>query len=316
MGGVRGSRTAGLRAGDAELARQGRRRHQVLPLPRPRTSALARVVDVGPEHRDGHRHPPEHRIPVPDGALLLDCPHGRRAGMGVAAAVAGVDLLRRRARCAVPPPDAEGARRGRARRRAGVHAHALHARLRVADLGDPAAVRRAAVAARAHHPCAARRPRVDVPGDLRVRGAGDRRGERDRADLRGRRSAPVDRVRGLGRARDLVPPRVRGRGQDRRVDARRVGLVDRGPVVTRRLRAQRPEIHRDPPDRLPGVAAGRGAARARLLVLLRARQARALDRVQLRLHGAAADHRPSASPSRCSRCARPRWCGGVTARTS
>ena len=29
------------------------------------------AVHVGPEHRDRHGHPPEHRLPVPDGAVLL-----------------------------------------------------------------------------------------------------------------------------------------------------------------------------------------------------------------------------------------------------
>ncbi len=95
-----------------------------------------------------------------------------------------------------------------------------------------------------------------------------------------------------------------------------VGVVDRGPVVAGRVRAQRPEIHRDPRGRLPGVTAGRGAPRARLLVLLRPRQTRPLDRVQLRLHGAATHHLGELRHPRARDVLAPRWCGGATAPTS
>ena len=61
--------------------------------------------DVGPEHRPRHGHPPEHRLPVPDGALLLahadasGSPTGSRNGSGSARscslAGAGVRFLLR-----------------------------------------------------------------------------------------------------------------------------------------------------------------------------------------------------------------------------
>ncbi len=87
---LRAARAAGLRAGAADQAGQGRRRHQELPLPRSRPAARAGGVDVGPEHRDGHGHPPEHRLPVPDGPVLLGhapasaCPRGCRNACGSA----------------------------------------------------------------------------------------------------------------------------------------------------------------------------------------------------------------------------------------
>src|SRR5262249_27740165 len=80
----------------------GRRRHQVVPLPRSRTPARAGSVDVGPPHRDGDGHPPEHRLPLPDGPVLLGPAPGRRARLGVAAGVARLDPVRRRARRALP----------------------------------------------------------------------------------------------------------------------------------------------------------------------------------------------------------------------
>ena len=65
------ARRGDLHPAAAHQARQGQRRHQVLPLSRPRPDARPGSVDVGPEHRDGHGHPPEHRLPVADGAVLL-----------------------------------------------------------------------------------------------------------------------------------------------------------------------------------------------------------------------------------------------------
>ena len=51
------------------------------------------LVDVGPEHRVRHGHPPEHRLPVPDGPLLLGARRDRRARLGRAAALARQILL-------------------------------------------------------------------------------------------------------------------------------------------------------------------------------------------------------------------------------
>ena len=71
-----------LRPAAPHGAGTGRRRHQDVPLPRPGTAAVAGVVDVGPEHRPRNRHPPEHRLPVPDGAVLLGGRAARRARSG------------------------------------------------------------------------------------------------------------------------------------------------------------------------------------------------------------------------------------------
>ena len=115
-----------------------------VPLPRPGPAPGARAVDVGPEHRARHRHPPEHRVPVPDGPVLLGHPLRRGAGLGLAAPLARQHPDVRGARRALPVPHAARARTRRRRRGARVHALAVHARLRGAHLGDPAAVGRAA----------------------------------------------------------------------------------------------------------------------------------------------------------------------------
>ena len=101
-------------------------------------------VDVGPEHRAGHGHPPEHRLPVPDGPVLLGarrssaCPTGSRSGSGSARI-----LFAAGARRAVPAPHARTcAARASVVGRARVHALPVPARLRGAHLGDPAAVGR------------------------------------------------------------------------------------------------------------------------------------------------------------------------------
>ena len=76
------ARRGDLRPAAAHQARQGQRRHQVVPVSRPRPDARSGRVHVGPEHRSRHGHPPEHRLPVADRAVLLarrrrwGCPTG------------------------------------------------------------------------------------------------------------------------------------------------------------------------------------------------------------------------------------------------
>ncbi len=66
------------------------RRHQAVPLPRPGRADGAGPVAVGHVGRRRRRHPPDHRLPLADGALLLArrrrsaCPTGPRSGSGSA----------------------------------------------------------------------------------------------------------------------------------------------------------------------------------------------------------------------------------------
>ncbi len=51
------------------------------------------AVHVGPQRGHGHRHPPEHRLPVADGPVLLAHGAGRHARLGGPAALARVILF-------------------------------------------------------------------------------------------------------------------------------------------------------------------------------------------------------------------------------
>ena len=108
-----------------------------------------RRVPLGLAHRVRHRLPPDHRLPVPDGAVLLAHRPRRDARLGRATPLARVDLARRRPRRPVAVPHARRLARRRDRRRARLHAHALPARVHGPDLGAAPGVGRVAVAGRA-----------------------------------------------------------------------------------------------------------------------------------------------------------------------
>ena len=107
-----------LRAVPGVVARSRHCRHEAVPLPRSRPPALAGRVPLGLAHRVRHRLPPDHRLPVPDGAVLLAHRPRRDARVGRATPVARVDLARRRPRRPVAVPHARRrARRARSRAR-------------------------------------------------------------------------------------------------------------------------------------------------------------------------------------------------------
>ena len=170
--------------------RRGQRGHQDLPLPRPRPAARQGAVHVGPGHRARHGDPPDHRLPLPDGAVLLAHADPRVPRLGRATDLARHDLVRGRRGRAVP--DAHDGLEGRrsdacprdGRRRRGLHALPVRPRLRRAHLGDPPAVRGAALA---HRHGDAGRPRgwMAVAGVVRTRHRDRRRRQRDRVALRG-----------------------------------------------------------------------------------------------------------------------------------
>ena len=138
----------------------------------------------------------------------------------------------------------------------------------------------AAVDVGAHDPRAARGRGWRVPGDLRHRRADRRRRERDRARVR-RASRPVLWIRTRVCVTREVDVATRARGHVARIGLltlRHVAVVDRRALGAERLRAQHPEVHRDAARRVAVVDAERGAARPRVLVLLRHRPRRPLDR--------------------------------------
>ena len=197
---LRGAGAPRLRAGAAHQARQGRRRHQDA------TSTSTPVGCSSGRCRCGT--PTSGSAPSPTrtsatcsrwarttgSCTCSACPRGCRSDCGSAsilfgAALGMLFLLRT---LHVRGPGAVVATRR-------VHAHAVHARLLGAHLGDPAAVGRPAVDAGAHDPRAARgdkRGAWKYAGDLRHRRAGRRRRERDRAGVRGDRAGALDRLRG------------------------------------------------------------------------------------------------------------------------
>ena len=129
---------------------------------------LARAPSMwDPNIGDGHGHPPDHRLPVPDGPVLLGPRQARRSRLGRAATVARLDPVLRRAGHALPAAHVRDPRSRRRGRRARVHVHAVRPRLRGADLGAAAAVGGAAVD-----------DRVDAQGVARRRDGATRRSSR------------------------------------------------------------------------------------------------------------------------------------------
>jgi translation initiation factor IF-2 len=141
-----------LRAPVGDQAGEGGGRHQGLPLPRPGTAAPGGGVDVGPQPGDGHRHPPEHRLPLPDGPLLLVGPGPPRPHLGRPAHLDGDTALCRRDRVPVLRPAARPPGAGPGGRRPGLHRHPLPHRLPGPHLGHPHALGRPGLDAGAGDP--------------------------------------------------------------------------------------------------------------------------------------------------------------------
>ena len=231
------------------LSSPGKRRgrHEAVPLPRSREPARSCALDVGPARRGGNGAPSADRLPVPDGPVLLA--HGRRAcpRLDRAAVVDGNDLAARGARCAMAVHAPRCAALGRARRRAGVHAHAVPARVHRAHLRAAARVGVAPVDRRPHD---ARGP----AGRMARSGAA-------RADHHGRRGASTRRrccscssrrrcgssSRSARVACGSVPPRPRWVASRCSRWAHR--LVGDGAAPAGPVRTSRPAAHREPARR-------------------------------------------------------------------
>src|SRR5690606_36898609 len=103
---LRGLRSAVLPPAAPHPTRVDQRRHQVVPLPRPRPTPLAGVVDVGSPDRARHRLAPDHRLPLADGPVVLDVRTSRRPGLGGPTPVVGHAPVRRGNRRGVPAAEA------------------------------------------------------------------------------------------------------------------------------------------------------------------------------------------------------------------
>ena len=165
----------------------------------------------------------------------------------------GIDHVPGRPRRPLPPAHPRPGRAARHRGDVRLRAVALRPVAGGAHLGDPAAVRRAAVADRAHRP---RDPRTDVavPGPLRARDRDHRQHERHRPPARrarSRRSGWATRCSSPGR------PRLRqALGAVARIGVLTVGASlwwMAGPLLPGLLRHRHPPLHRDRPDRGRGV---------------------------------------------------------------
>ena len=128
------------------------------PTPRPTSTSTPPAARrawsmLGLQHRDGHGHPPEHRLPVADGALLLA---GRRNSVCRTGSPNGCGSARSCSSPARGPvPAADACARTRPHVTAARFCYALTPyvlTLGAAAVGDPAAVRRAPLAARADDP--------------------------------------------------------------------------------------------------------------------------------------------------------------------
>ncbi len=301
MGARRPARRGLLRPAPADPPGPGRRRHQVVPVPRPGPPPGPGLVDVGPQRGPGHGAAPEHRLPLAHGALLLGRRDPRPARLAGPAPVARVDPLPGRAGRALPAAEPGPVRSGRDRGHVPLRPVALRAHPGRAHLGPAAPVHRPRLDAGAHR---AGHPRADVgaPGPLRPRRPHLRLHQRHRAAAGGHRARAVDPLRHLRAARDPPAGGAGGHRPHRRADPRGVAVVDRRALGPGQLRHRRPALHRDGQDggrRLVGPGAPAGA---RLLVLLRRRQAGTLDRALGRLHPEpgpdrrhlrAAGHRPA-----------------------
>src|SRR5690349_10568372 len=98
-------RAARLRAVPAVVTGTDQRRFEAVPLPRSRPPARTRALPLGPAHRLRDGVTSDHRIPVPDGAVLL----AHRApppNLGRAALLARHHLVGRRTGRALALPHA------------------------------------------------------------------------------------------------------------------------------------------------------------------------------------------------------------------
>ncbi len=281
----------------------GRRGHQDLPVPGPGPAAAGRRLPVGPGRGPRRGDPPGHRLPLADGALLLVPRRHRGARLDGPAPLAGLAPVRRRGRRALPPAHAglarpTGGRRGRApdgdgpgplvgrghgRGRAGLRPQPLRPGLRGPDLGHPAPLGRAPLADRPPGPGDPGR-RLALPRRLRP---GHPHHQQHQPDLGGpgrHRADPVAGLRRLDRPGGALAPGP-GRGVAHGGPHRRgVPVVVRGPRRRGPVRHPDRPLHRDLPGGRRRLDDPGGGAGARLLVLLRQRQARPVDRPQHPLH--------------------------------
>ena len=282
-----------VRPAAAHPPRRGRRGHQDLPLPRPWPPARQGALHVGLGHRARHGHPPDPRLPVPDGPVLLAhadpraSPTGSRSASGSARscsppARACCSSCARWAGSAVEPTLARGMVVAAAVYMLSPYVLDYAARISVILLPWAALPWLIGMAMRA-----GTRGRMAVAGVVRGRDRARRRRQRHRAPLRGHRPGALARLRDVRHEGDR---RCGGRlAAIGRIGALTLGvslwwiagLWAQGKYGIPILRyTETYETVRE------GLERARGAAGPRLLVLLRRRQARPVDRAERRVHPA------------------------------
>ena len=242
-------------------ARSGERRHQDLSLSRPGTVRPPGGIAVGPLGGPRHCHPREHRLPAPDGAVLLVPGRTPRAAVGSPAAVDGRPVVGGRRRDPVSVPGRRAHRSGALRSGDRLHVHPLRPPVRREDLGHPDALGRPPLAGglRDSGPPAWR---VAIPGPVRLGGCLGERHQRQLDHLRGHRPGALVAVFGRHRPGGQLATSRGGRPEGRAPQRLGLAVVGHRPAGGGGLRRQRPEVHRDGPGDQLDVAGLRGDPRA------------------------------------------------------
>ena len=286
-----------LPAAGPHPAGPGRRRHEDLPVPRPGPAPARTPPSCGtPDSGLGTVTHQNIGYLLPMGPVLLVLRRHRRARLGGPAALAGQPSCSPPARASstsCAPSAGPTDRRATTTRRppatwrdAGMswpprlHAEPLRAGLLGPHLGDPAAVGRPALAHRLHRPghprsaAGATRPCSPWCADRR-------RHQRHRARPGRARPAALGRLRRVGRPRGHRA--ARRSAPSGRIGAARpwaVALVVRRPVGQGRYGLPIIRYTETLPGRRRRLQRARGPPGPRLLVLLRQRQARPVDRAR------------------------------------
>ena len=224
---------------------------------------------MGPIGRGRHGHPPEHRVPVPSGSLLLDLRPARRARLGRAAALDGQLALRSRGRRPLPREDSSGST-VRARSSPGWPTSSVPTSSSTSSGPRPSCCPGPVSAG-----CSPLRPSPCAGADGATRRCSpsswrsSARPTQPRSSTSGSPPSPGSSTRCFvlheAPGRSCLQRRI----EDGHPVARRLHVLDRRAAHRGRLRRQRPELHRDAAGDRGDLARVRGHPRTRLLVLLR-----------------------------------------------
>ena len=267
----------------AYRTREDRGGHEGLLVSRARPFAVSRWLVVGTRCRCGHDHAPEHRIPVPDGPVVLGVRSPRFARLGGATTLARDCAVRRRGGRALAVSSSRPSRNARDRRRHRVSREPLRRAVLRSHVGAPSAVGRAAVVARTGG-CRAPNQWLASPGSLR---AGLHLRQRHECILAG---VHRDWTAAVGPLRDLGSPRDRCGTRSPCINPTRVDDHPFAAVVGGRasdpgtLRPPDSPTYRERRHGRADIHRRRSEPRAGLLVRLRPRRIVAVDQCGARLY--------------------------------